>query len=142
MNTHQILNIINKHVNNFGGVFPADRISNIDDNKLYIFNTDPHQKKGEHWVAMYVNNDLCEFFDSFGKSPNYYHKFWHDYLLKKSKKYIYNKSKLQNPSTEDCGKFCIFYVVLRSKGINFETILELVGKTDLNSFLVGLDKKC
>lgn len=144
MNTNQILNLVTKHSDNFGGVFPADGLNFLKNDRLYILNTDPSQKKGQHWVAMYVNNDLCEFFDSFGKPPIYYHQYWHEYLIAKSKKYIYNKSKLQKYSSEDCGKFCIFYVVLRSKGIHFENIIELVGKTDLNSFLASLDldKKC
>lgn len=142
MNTIQILDIVLKNSEHFGGVFPADSINILKNDKLYILNTDPHQKEGQHWVALYMNENLCEFFDSFGKPPGYYHKYWHDCLLAKSKKYIYNRSILQNPSSGDCGKFCIFYVVLRSKGICFKTILELINKTNLNSFLLSLNKNC
>jgi hypothetical protein len=35
-----------------------------------IVNTDPHNKPGSHWVAIYGDGDgHTEFFDSYGKPP-------------------------------------------------------------------------
>ena len=39
-----------------------------------VFNTDPHDKPGQHWLAIYGPSDgpLKFFFDSFGMPPSYY----------------------------------------------------------------------
>ena len=37
---------------------------------LYVCNTDPNHKLGEHWVTIYIeNNRRGEYFDSFGMPP-------------------------------------------------------------------------
>ena len=37
---------------------------------LYVCNTDPNHKPGEHWVTIYIDSDRRgEYFDSFGMPP-------------------------------------------------------------------------
>jgi Ulp1 family protease len=138
MNSYEITNILSKHCPSFGGVFPSNKLSNIANNSLVILNTDPEDKVGSHWVALYVNKDTSEFFDSLGNSPRSYHKYWHTFLMKNSKKYIFNDLRLQNFNSSDCGKFCIFYVVLRSSGIEFKSIIKMLQNVDLDRFLNNL----
>jgi hypothetical protein len=39
----------------------------------YILNTDPSDKPGSHWVAMYLTEDgEREFWDSYGQAPGFY----------------------------------------------------------------------
>jgi Ulp1 family protease len=37
-----------------------------------IFNTDPHNKPGVHWVAVFIDNrnKIVDYFDSLGNTPN------------------------------------------------------------------------
>ena len=37
-----------------------------------IANTDPNNKPGQHWVAMFLEEDKEEFFDTYGLPPNFY----------------------------------------------------------------------
>ncbi|GFT67257.1 uncharacterized protein NPIL_535271 [Nephila pilipes] len=38
-----------------------------------VINTDPHDKEGSHWLAMYIQDEkTIEFFDSYGLPPSVY----------------------------------------------------------------------
>lgn len=38
-----------------------------------VCNTDPIEEKGSHWIAFWLRNETeCEFYDSFGRLPEYY----------------------------------------------------------------------
>ena len=37
---------------------------------LLVCNTDPSNRPGSHWIAIYVEDGRGEFFDSFGRRPN------------------------------------------------------------------------
>ena len=46
----------------FNGVFSRDNLSNTIKNGAFVINRDI----GTHWVALYVNNKIVTYFDSFG----------------------------------------------------------------------------
>ena len=54
----------------FLGFFPRDKLPRITTYpSSLIVNTDKHNQKGEHWLAIYIGKNInCEFFDSFGFS--------------------------------------------------------------------------
>ena len=58
----------------FLGVFASDQLpSKISTYPSgLIVNTDPIDKPGQHWVAMYFPNEGEEFFDSYGFPPSFY----------------------------------------------------------------------
>ncbi len=60
----------------FLGVFPKDLLPQVDQTPILIVcNTDPHDKPGEHWIAIYVENESYgEYFDSFGLEPTEHFK--------------------------------------------------------------------
>ncbi|KAK3704916.1 hypothetical protein QZH41_005383, partial [Actinostola sp. cb2023] len=62
----------------FLGVFPADRLPTTHRSGTgLIVNTDPSDRPGTHWVAMYWDNEgRAEFFDSYGQTPQSYHPSW------------------------------------------------------------------
>ena len=75
MNTIELNDILKKHIDNFIGVFPSDKIPKIPRRRpvSLICNTDPSSKSGKHWVAFYFPNDdsaPIEFFDSYAVSLN------------------------------------------------------------------------
>jgi len=133
MNAYDITSIISDHCKNFKGVYAANEIFNVKPPAFVIVNTDEKGRNGKHWVAMYINKNRCEFFDSFGQSPTYYHKYWETNFKRYSKDYVYNKVVLQNPQSNKCGKFCIYYCILRSMGVDFECIIDK--KINLDDFI-------
>ena len=52
----------------FNGVFSRDNLPNNNDikNGVYVINLDEYHDIGTHWVALYVNNRIAIYFDSFG----------------------------------------------------------------------------
>ena len=57
---------------------------------LYVCNTDPSNKPGEHWVTIYIDNDRQgEYFDFFGMLP-LFNEFM-TYLDNNSKSWTYYK---------------------------------------------------
>ena len=83
-----------------------------------IFNLDPHDKPGSHWVAMFVNIPKREmyYFDSYGDST--------PLRIKKLAKRIQEQSVqtgkefkfLENPvrhqySNSECGMYCLYFII-------------------------------
>ena len=52
----------------FNGVFSRDNLPNNNNikNGAYVINLDEYHDIGTHWVALYVNNKIVTYFDSFG----------------------------------------------------------------------------
>ena len=50
----------------FNGVFSRDNLPNTIKNGAYVINLDEYPDIGTHWVALYVNNKIVTYFDSFG----------------------------------------------------------------------------
>lgn len=138
MNSIEISNILEKHCSNFSGVFPANSLSSIKKNSFAILNSEEIGEDGAHWTAVYINDTCSEFFDSFGKTPEFYHKYWQKLLLKHSSAYLYNDERIQKYNTANCAKFCIFYVFFRSKGMSYKTLMDLIPYIDLDTFLNSL----
>ena len=50
----------------FNGVFSRDNLPDTIKNDAYVINLDEYHHIGTHWVALYVNNKIVTYFDSFG----------------------------------------------------------------------------
>jgi len=73
----------------FRGVFSCDTLPKSNVRGLIVCNTDPHDKPGEHWIAMYIDGDRGEYFDSFGRVHD---NVFEDYLNRHCINWIYNDS--------------------------------------------------
>ena len=104
------------------GVFARDELPDVSREIrpwCLILNTDPKDKPGTHWLALYASrNGPFEFFDSFGLPPNTYNL---DSLKPLHLLYLF-----QSPSTSVCGHYCIVYVYLRSRNKSLSKILHLL----------------
>ena len=69
----------------FNGVFSRDNLSNIK-NGAYVINLDDYHDIRTHWVALYVNNKIVTYFDSFGV----------EHILKEIMKFIARKRIITN----------------------------------------------
>ena len=57
------------------GVFSSDRLPTKP--RLLVCNTDPSDESGEHWIAIYVDDDghYAEYFDSLGRARTYNYNY-------------------------------------------------------------------
>ncbi|KAG8239567.1 hypothetical protein J437_LFUL019300 [Ladona fulva] len=81
------------------GVYAADTLPiHIQRPCVIIANTDPKNKPGMHWVAFFIDeNDMCEYFDSFGEPPTINHH--RSFIKRNSNQCVYNSVPLQSPTS-------------------------------------------
>ena len=139
MDSEEIESILFNHCpETFGGVFAADNyiISHIP--CFIVLNTDTTGKSGRHWIAMFLNSEMSEFFDSLGQSPTYYHKSWHNLLQNFSTEYMFNTECIQTEDSTLCGQYCIYYIMMRNAGIEFSNILDTINSSVVKKFVERL----
>jgi Adenovirus endoprotease len=122
----------------FLGVFACDELPTSFDRSrpaILVCNTDPHFKKGEHWIVLYIEDaSYGEYFDSFGRAPQ---KEFQSFLEKHCAHWIFNDRQLQSVISHFCGHYCIFYCLHRCRGRNINAITNLLTlDTALNDYLV------
>jgi hypothetical protein len=132
MNTSQIERILEKE-QWFQGVFSLDTLPTTP--RLLVCNTDPSTMAGEHWIAIYMDeNGRGEYFDSFGRSPN--EQFEH-YMNEHCASWTFNTRQLQSIASAFCGFYCCVFVKLRGRGLNMTKITNMFTKdTGFNDVLV------
>ena len=113
----------------FRGVYPINLLPVIKDG-AYVINTAPDTHPGLHWVALLVQGNSIEYFDSYGGDPSPKLRRWAG-----TKKWVSNPIPLQSPFTSVCGQYCVFYLLQRARGIDLTTIL-----MDFDANVDGNDK--
>ena len=115
--------------NQFVGVFAADElmyVGNIKRPCLIVVNSDPSWKRGQHWLCIFVPEKAhmpIEFFDSLGRCPNQYSETFVRFLTEHGQKYMYSSIRLQEPNSNMCGEYVLFFAAHRSRGISFVDIV-------------------
>ena len=156
LSTHEIEDCLKQHMEEdkqfyFYGAVPMDfkkcSVSNLcsfDMNKHLhqkqskigiVFNTDPSNKEGEHWISMYI--DLGKhnsyqygiyYFDSYGKKPSKEIKELIEKIKKQGSKcnrkpvYFYNDISYQKKNTQ-CGMYAIHFIKKMLEGLSFQNYL-------------------
>jgi hypothetical protein len=122
MNTGQLLcainsdNILRQKVM---GVFSCDTLPKYG--ATFIANTDPSTRPGTHWIACFVDErGRGEYFDSFGRKPDGPFASW---LNKNTTGYIFNTEVLQSYTSAVCGFYCLYYLILRCRGMSLNNIV-------------------
>lgn len=89
-----------------------------------IFNLDPHDRPGSHWVCAYINLKKMEayYYDSYGYEPGPQIRR----LLRRCKeqgcrKIIWNDIRHQRKSSE-CGTYCMYVIISLLKDLPFTTL--------------------
>ena len=118
------LNYALRKYNIFRGTFSANTVPliNLNETQAFIVNTQNNNQPGEHWTVLIVNKSRCIFFYSFGIE-----------LLNLSildslknlgvKFYRYNTKPIQPLFSENCGYYCIAF------------ILSYINNIDLSDFM-------
>ena len=113
----------------FNGVFSRDNLpSNNIKNGAYVINLDEYHDIGTHWIALYVNNKIVTYFDSFGVEhiPKEIMKF----ILRK--KIITNIYRIQAHDSIMCGYFCIGFINFMFNCKSFTDYTNLFSPNDFN----------
>lgn len=138
MNTLQI-NAMLSDVSCFRGAFPRDMIPKpINRNFAFILNTDTSHSKGEHWIAIFVDeNKSGIYFDPFGLPP--LHGNIVRYLNETcTNGWQYNGVTLQNAMTETCGLHCVLFTKVMCGSRSLSDLQNLYTKNTLfNDILVN-----
>ena len=109
---------------NFKGVFMREEILSLKPAKheCFIYNIDSINNSGTHWVSVFIKNNKCYYFDTYGFPPT---KELMVYL--KDIKYRYNQTfKLQKPDEVICGHLCLYVLICLSQNISFYKILDVL----------------
>jgi len=138
MDTHQLNKALGKY-KNFNGVFARDQLAGVEF-KLggYVINTDPSNKPGEHWVAVFFNDSYHgEYFDSFGFPP--LHRDIINFLDEHSiRGWTYNSRSIQNILSVSCGYFCYLFLSFRFNDLSMQDFQDFfVDKSLVNELLLS-----
>ena len=139
MNTLQINAILNNYSRTrryYRGCFAADQISNNQSLEppiaitrypyAFVVNVDESHQPGSHWIAIFVcSPSRVEYFDSLASTPtDNYHIG--EYLKQFPIVAKNSKFPLQNPFSNVCGQFCIYFIINRCEGISFDDIVKFL----------------
>ena len=105
----------------FVGVFASDTLPHSIHTKpaLIIVNTDPIQKPGAHWQAIFISADgRGEHFCSYGLGP--YVSNIRFFLDRQCKQWIKNTIDLQCFDSSVCGQYCVMYLLFKSHGYSMK----------------------
>lgn len=108
----------------FRGVCSMDRLPQRKPG-AYVINMDDHDEPGSHWVAVYDDNGIVEYMDSYGLPP-----LDTRCLLFLGSDYHYNSRVLQQQFSNACGFYCVYFLIQRSRGHSANTILDMLARTD------------
>lgn len=101
----------------------------IKKDRFVIANTDARGGPGKHWVTFYfTDNGPDEFFDSLGKTPEYYNIGFERVL---QEDYLTNCNRLQDFGSDTCGLYCIYYVMCRYAGMTLKDLVNVFSVSDL-----------
>ena len=116
-------------------VYAANCIPKFIGHGAFIVNTDVDTKPGMHWCAMYFSDSgHAEYWDSYGLPPQ--NHYFRTAIGDNSRSYIYNSIKLQNDSSDVCGQFCLYYLMLRLRGRSLKEIVKTFNYYPNNDYFV------
>jgi len=91
----------------------------------FVFNLDPHNKSGSHWVALYCwigeGEHWCAYFDSYGYDVPRFIAILMRWLKSQDPqmKLMYNARRFQYGGSE-CGMFSMYFLICMLNGIGFK----------------------
>lgn len=101
-------------ITQFRGVFACDRVPKLKQEQSVILNTDPHYKRGKHFVALFYSNGRYIYFDPLAENieiqfPEFYRVLKRKKMLNALFKVL--DSPIQDAKSNFCGLFCLDYIL-------------------------------
>jgi hypothetical protein len=114
--------------------FNIKNLNSSNENQIgMVINLDPHNKKGSHWVSLYINRmkNQVYFFDSVGKPPgkrisHFIKKFYNDMMnkgLTHEQIDIRCNKKQHQFNDSECGIYSMNFIIRLLQGDNFDDII-------------------
>lgn len=108
-------------VKHFKGVFMRDELNNkCGKNECLVLNIDSSFNDGTHWTCLFIRDNVCYYFDSYGFPPP---KEVERYCSQQTHRY-HNTFKIQKPDQVICGHFSIYVLYKLSNGSDFDSVLD------------------
>ena len=118
----------------FRGVFACDQLPTryVPRPSAFVVNTDPSNKPGQHWVAIYITqNGEGEYFDSYGQKPTL--PQLKSFLKENASLINFNRQPLQGPLSAVCGQYTIFFLLHRCRGSSMRNITHLFSSDKMDN---------
>jgi len=101
----------------------------------YIVNTDPAGQPGEHWIALWTHDGVCEIFDSYAVPLDVYGEKTTDPLYAWLEKWWKmnvrrNAHALQSLSSKSCGDYAFFFLLNRAQGKSMNDFQDMFTQRD------------
>ena len=111
----------------FQGVYPSDRLPEHPPKTTrgaYIVNTDPASEPGQHWLALWTEEGVCEVMDSYGLPLTVYEApGFHEWIARHWKYVVRSDKTLQAYDSLACGHYVFAYLQDR---VRQRSLLEFV----------------
>ena len=102
-------------------VCPRDAFFIDEKPRLFVVNTDPSSRPGEHWLAIFTDAGGKCFFDSYGRDvssfPDIHRKLG-------GGKVVSNKVPVQGSTTNVCGDYCTYVCLQLARGWRLADIVD------------------
>jgi hypothetical protein len=90
----------------------------------FIVNTDSCDREGTQWVAFnFPKEGPAEFFDSFGRAPETYHRRFRNVLIANGPQCKFNTVRVQHEDGDTCELYCVHFVKYRYRNFTLEDIV-------------------
>ena len=100
-------------------MFPADKLPNVPFWRVfshaYIVNTDPAGEPGEHWLAIWTRNRVCEVLHVQESTVTSWFKQW--------KEVITSDMTIQAMDSQTCGHYALMFLKAKAGGSSFPEFL-------------------
>ena len=86
--------------------------------KGYIVNTDPHDQLGQHWLAFWTYQNVCEVLDSYALPLERCEQATplRDWIVRHCKYVVTNGKSLQAVNSKSCGDYALLYLKAKARG--------------------------
>ncbi len=117
----------------FIGTYPRDMLpKQVPWPCSLIINTDVASEPGQHWIAVFINDEgFGEYMDSYGFPP-LYEEFYY-FFNNCTTGYIFNRKQLQCLTCVTCGDYCVVFIIMRTNGITFNEFFRLFTNNQLQN---------
>ena len=89
----------------------------------YIVNTDPAGEPGQHWLAIWTHNRMCEVFDSYGLPLSSYKNPTLQAWFKQWREVMTSHQTLQAMDSYTSGHFALLFLKAKAKIASFQDFL-------------------
>ncbi len=102
-----------------------------------VINTDPHNKGGKHWIALFCRkHEGIYFFDSYGRKPprlvqNFMNKVSQEMRTSNPNFECKHNTRQIQVDNSECGVFCVLFVVrMMDERLTFERVCNTMERDD------------